>query len=72
MYFFFMKAVLNRELCVGCGLCEENMPEIFKIGEFTAELRTDSVPEALTEKLQNTAEDCPTGAISISEKSGGS
>ena len=60
-----MKVELNRELCVGCGLCEENVPEVFKIGEFTAELRKTEIEEGLQAKVLETIEDCPTDAITI-------
>ena len=28
-----MKAVVDRDLCIGCGLCEQTCPEVFRIGE---------------------------------------
>lgn len=64
-----MKIELDKDLCVGCGLCEENLPEIFKTGEYTAELKISEVDESFSDKLRETVEDCPVNAITISEKS---
>jgi len=64
-----MKIELDTDLCAGCGLCEENVPEIFKTGEYTAELKTAEVDERLSQRVKETAEDCPADAITISEKS---
>ena len=61
-----MTVKLDKELCIGCGLCEENLPEIFKTGDYTAELKKTDVPEHLEKELEDTIEDCPADAISIS------
>ena len=61
-----MTVKLDEELCAGCGLCEEIIPEIFKTGRYTAELRKSEVPEDFRKKLEEIIEDCPAGAISIS------
>lgn len=64
-----MKIELDTNLCVGCGLCEENVPEIFKTGEYTAELKQSEADDSLSQRLKETAEDCPVDAITISETS---
>ena len=28
-----MKAVIDEELCIGCGNCEELCPEVFELGD---------------------------------------
>jgi ferredoxin len=61
-----MTIKLNKELCVGCGLCEENNPEIFKTGNYTAELKKTEVSDELRKQIEEIIEDCPVGAISIS------
>ncbi len=66
MYFLSMEIILDKKLCVGCGLCEENMPEIFEIGDYTAELKKSSVEEELRAKIAEIIEDCPADAITIS------
>ena len=61
-----MNIEIDKELCVGCGLCEENAPKVFKIGTYTAELRTNEIPGELESRIKETAEDCPANAITIS------
>lgn len=60
-----MRAVVDRELCIGCGLCADTCPEVFTmmddglafpIGESVAHEQYDCVQEA--------AEICPVEAIS--------
>ena len=66
-YFFLMRIILDKKLCVGCGLCEENLDTLFRMNGRTAELITDEIPEELLEEVQNTIEDCPAEAISLGE-----
>jgi len=56
---------LNRERCIGCGLCEENLPEVFAMGDFVAVVRIAVVPGSRHEQLEMAARDCPVNAISI-------
>ncbi|MDC7226334.1 MAG: ferredoxin [Spirochaetales bacterium] len=64
-----MKVKLDKNLCVGCGLCEENLPEVFRTGDYTAELKKDELPDDMKTKIEEIIEDCPADAISISETS---
>ena len=57
-----MKARVNKELCVGCGLCASMNPEVFQMDEnglATAVKETEN--EAL---LQESIDSCPVSAIS--------
>lgn len=62
-----MKAEVDAELCIACGLCEETCPEVFEVGEETATVKVDEVPPELEDAVEDAAEDCPTDAISIEE-----
>ena len=55
---------INPALCVGCGLCEENMPELFIIQNQIAHIIPDGLAGADRTELQNMIEDCPAEAIS--------
>ena len=57
-----MKARVNQELCVGCGLCASMNPEVFQMDEnglATAVKETED--ETL---LQESIDSCPVSAIS--------
>ncbi len=62
-----MKAVVDRALCIGCGLCEDACPEVFRLGEDDiAYVLTDPVPHELYGDVNDCVEICPVTAISIS------
>jgi len=60
-----MKAKIDENLCTGCGLCSDNCPEVFEMGDTTARVISDPVPAEYEEKAQEAAENCPVDAISI-------
>ena len=62
-----MKAVVDSELCTGCGLCEQTCPEVFKMEEDKAVAFVDAVPQEAAESCKQTAQDCPVEAIKIEE-----
>jgi ferredoxin len=62
-----MKIRIDTTRCIGCGLCEESLPELFSIGEFTASVSTPYVPTEWETDVRDIAEDCPTDAIIIDE-----
>lgn len=61
-----MKAVVDRDLCIGCGLCEQTCPEVFRLGEDGIAYVIDEDPPAETyPDIEGSAELCPVEAISI-------
>ncbi|MBI9101916.1 MAG: ferredoxin [Spirochaetales bacterium] len=58
-----MKIKVNSEFCLGCGLCEELVPEIFRLKGDTVELINDVIPEEISERVEFAIEDCPGKAI---------
>ena len=63
-----MKAIVDVELCTGCGLCEETCPEVFKLdSEDIAEVIADPVAAEDEDTCRQAAEDCPTEAITLEE-----
>ena len=53
---------INKDLCIGCGLCESIHPKVFKLGEnFKAEVI--GVCEE-KKKCQEAIDSCPVAAIS--------
>jgi ferredoxin len=62
-----MKAVVNEELCTGCGLCVSTCPEVFEMSGDVAKAKGDSVPEEAADSAKEAAQNCPVEAISIEE-----
>ncbi len=62
-----MKAIVDPDLCVACGLCVGSCPDVF---EFNGEGKAEAVkdPEGDEEACAVEARDnCPVSAISIEE-----
>jgi len=58
------KITVDTNTCVGCGLCEQNCPEVFKIEE-------DGVAHVVGQScaqhnIKEVAEQCPVTAIKVS------
>jgi len=58
------KVVVDASTCVGCGLCEQNCPEVF-------EMKDDGIAHVKAQacsscNLKDVAEQCPVNAISVS------
>ncbi len=58
---------IDEKRCVGCGLCEENHPELFTVGKRFAVVKQPVVPAEDQESVRRTAADCPADAILIIE-----
>ena len=61
-----MKAVVDAEKCIGCGLCAQVAPDIYEMQGDKAVTKVDEVSEDKVEEAKNGAEQCPTEAITIS------
>ena len=62
-----MKAKVDKDSCIGCGLCEATSPEVFAMDDNVAVVKADPVPAGAEESAKEAAESCPTGAITIEE-----
>ncbi|HOA21049.1 MAG TPA: ferredoxin [Anaerolineaceae bacterium] len=63
-----MKVSVDKDLCIGCGVCEGIAPTLFSLENApTAEVLLSPVPEAIQEAARQAAEDCPEGAILVEE-----
>ena len=61
-----MKAVVDQEKCIGCGLCAEVAPDIYEMQGEKAIIKVDDVPEDKIEDANNGREQCPVDAITVS------
>lgn len=62
-----MKAAIDQELCTGCELCVGTCPDLFEMGDDTAKVKVELVPDGAEDCARQAAEDCPVSAISIEE-----
>jgi len=58
------KVTVDSGTCVGCGLCEQNCPEVFKVeGDGIAHVLSQACAK---HNLKEVAEQCPVTAIAVS------
>jgi ferredoxin len=63
-----MKAIVDKNLCIGCGLCASDCPEVFVMDdENIAKVIADPVPAEQKEACRLAAQNCPVEAIKITE-----
>jgi ferredoxin len=63
-----MKAIVDHDLCIGCGVCEETCPEVFQLREDGLSYVINESPEPeLYGPVRDAADMCPVEAISIEE-----
>ena len=60
-----MRALVDKNLCIGCGLCESACPDVFEMKENIAIVKCDPIPAEDKEYAEQAAADCPTTAIKI-------
>jgi ferredoxin len=66
-----MRVTINRQQCVGCGLCEELLPEVFIMQNQKSRVKQKGLKKANKNEVLTVAEDCPAEAIIISENADG-
>ena len=63
-----MKISIDETQCVGCGLCEELLPAIFKMHNEVARVIRQPRGKEEGKQVIEVSEDCPAEAISIEEE----
>ena len=58
-----MKVSVNKETCIGCGVCACICPDVFEMGD-DGKVKV-LVEETDLECAKEAAESCPTGSITI-------
>lgn len=61
-----MKASIDRDGCIGCGLCADTCPEVFRMADDgLAEVYTDPVPANAEDSASEAADGCPVSVITV-------
>jgi ferredoxin len=62
-----MKAYVDKDACISCGLCPSICPEVFEMeDDGKAGVTTDSVPSSVEDSAKEAESSCPVNAISVS------
>ena len=59
-----MRVMIDPTLCTACGLCVDECPEVFELGEEYAEVIVEVVPEDIEDCVLDAEASCPVEAIS--------
>jgi ferredoxin len=63
-----MKPVVDPDLCIGCGLCEDICPEVFQLwDDGLAHVIAENPDPELLADIQDAIASCPVEAISLQE-----
>jgi len=61
-----MKAIIDRENCIGCGLCASVCAEVFEMADDgKAKVIVEEVPAALEGCANDAKDQCPVSVISV-------
>lgn len=61
-----MIAHVDKETCIGCGLCPSMCPEVFEMqDDGLAGVIVDKVPQDVEDSTKEAEASCPVNAISI-------
>lgn len=63
-----MKAVVDQDTCISCGVCVSMCPEVFSFNEDDKSVAIDSeIPEDQLASAKDARSSCPVDAIDIKE-----
>ncbi len=60
-----MKVKVDAELCIGCGLCVQTCPQVFRMEGDKAVTYVDLAPKDAEDACRQATDECPVTAIII-------
>lgn len=60
-----MNVRIDADLCTACGLCTDDVPDVFKMGDDVAEVIQADVTGDLEDAVKDAADSCPSEAIIV-------
>ena len=54
-----MKVRIDAELCTACGLCTDDVPEVFEMVDDVAEVVQADVPADFEDAVKDDVDSCP-------------
>lgn len=61
-----MKAVVDQDLCISCGLCETLCGDVFSLDEYDLAVAIDSeIPAKFEADCKRATKQCPVNAITL-------
>ena len=61
-----MKAVVDKGICIGCGLCPSICPEVFSMDDDgLAVAIDDELDDSVVDSAKEAVESCPVNAITV-------
>jgi ferredoxin len=61
-----MKGYVDKDICIGCGLCADICPDVFSMDDDGKAIAADSeIPEDLIDSAKDAKGQCPVEAIKV-------
>ena len=61
-----MKGFVDKNICIGCGLCPTVCPEIFEMDDDgLAKASESEITDALVDSAKDAEDQCPVNAITV-------
>ena len=61
-----MKGFVDKNVCIGCGVCPTVCPEIFKMDDDELAIASkDEIADSLVESAKDAQMQCPVNAITV-------
>ena len=61
-----VKATVDRDTCIGCGICESLCPEVFELDEdVISTVIVEVIPQEFAACAKEAEEQCPVSAIIV-------